>query len=601
MIRLSGRSFSLLLALLAFASANLFAQSFDTLVMPGKISEAHAKIEKECKKCHLPFKRTEQSGLCMDCHKDTAKDVKTKRGFHGVSPDVNGKECKSCHAEHKGREAKIAVFDQKKFNHSHTGFAVDNAHAKIECDSCHKSGKKFREVTSTCVSCHNKDDKHKNSLGEKCEACHNDVSWKEAKFDHSKTRFALTGKHNTAKCDTCHANNRYKDTPRTCLACHKKDDTHKGRYGQKCETCHNATDWKNQFNHEKQGHYALLGKHATAKCETCHKAPLYTEKLGTKCMSCHKADDVHKGSLGDKCEKCHNERGWKTTSFDHTRDTKFPLANKHKSAKCESCHTKGVTVKLETTCLACHLKNDDHKGTYGKECQTCHNDAAWKPSTFNHAKTSKYTLRDAHAKIKCDACHGTGKLFVKDGAKPLKMECLACHKKDDKHAGQLGERCESCHNEKKWDGIGYDHNKSRFPLTGAHYKVECKLCHLTPKFKDASVICGTCHRKEDVHKQTLGNRCETCHNTRNWNSWDFDHTKQTSYLLDGAHSKVKCSACHRVAVALSDTKTLAAPLSKMCFGCHNGDDTHHGGFGQLCERCHITQDWKKVKLGTARH
>jgi predicted CXXCH cytochrome family protein len=114
-------TFSLFAALFCALSSPLAsAQSFETLVMPGKLTEAHAKIEKECTKCHAPFKKAEQSKLCLDCHKPVAEDVAAKRGFHGLAPAVQGKECKSCHADHKGRETKIAAFDTTKFNHAHT-------------------------------------------------------------------------------------------------------------------------------------------------------------------------------------------------------------------------------------------------------------------------------------------------------------------------------------------------------------------------------------------------------------------------------------------------------------------------------------------------
>jgi hypothetical protein len=581
----------------ALSSSLASAQSFETLVMPGKLTEAHAKIEKECTKCHAPFKKAEQSKLCLDCHKPVAEDVAAKRGFHGLSPAVQGKECKSCHADHKGREAKIAAFDSSKFNHSHTDFVLRNAHQNLECKSCHRAQDKYRDAASTCIACHRKDDKHKGSLGEKCESCHSDKTWKDAKFDHEKTRFSLSGKHADAKCDTCHVNNNYKDTPRTCIACHRKDDAHKGRYGEKCETCHNADNWKSQFSHAKQTRFALLGKHASTKCDSCHTKPLYSEKPPIKCVACHTKDDVHKGSLGEKCESCHKETGWSATNFDHNRDTHFSLFNKHKTAVCSACHKNGLKEKLPTECDSCHKKDDSHKGNFGRSCETCHNDKGWKPSTFDHAKSTRYPLKQAHAQLKCDGCH-TGILYVKSGGKALATECYSCHRKDDAHKGQLGERCDSCHNETKWTGVPYDHSQSRFKLTGLHAHTQCRACHKTPAFKDAPIACAKCHVGDDVHKNTLGSKCDLCHNTRSWTAWDFNHTKQTSFLLDGAHEKLSCGKCHKQP-ARADSASIA-DISRTCFGCHSGDDIHSGGFGQQCERCHVTRDWRTLNPGITR-
>ncbi|MBL0123285.1 MAG: cytochrome C [Betaproteobacteria bacterium] len=569
-------------------------QAFEGLVMPGKVIAGHAKIEMQCDKCHTKFKKSDQRRLCLDCHKPVAEDLKANRGFHSLSPTVKDKECNVCHTDHKGRDADVAPVDSKAFDHAHTDFALKGAHQKAECSACHAAKIKYRDAPLTCIGCHKKDDKHKGDLGNKCVDCHNENTWKEVKFDHSKTRFALVGKHDTAKCEACHANERYKNTPRTCIGCHKKDDNHKGRYGEKCETCHHAEDWKSQFNHARQARYPLLGKHLTAKCDACHRAPLYTEKLPTRCVACHLKDDSHKGSLGDKCETCHKEIGWTKTNFDHNKETKFPLYNKHKSTPCGSCHKTGLKAKLPTTCIECHRADDSHKGDYGKACDSCHNDKGWKPSIFDHTKSTKFPLKFSHASAKCEGCH-KGTLYVKDGGKAAPQNCNACHKNDDAHQGQLGERCETCHDERKWPGVVYDHNKSRFKLVGAHARSECKSCHKTPKFKDAPMVCGGCHTADDLHKGRMGGKCDLCHNSRTWKAWDYDHARQARFPLDGAHAKITCEACHRKAASGSSEPIPAVPRN--CVGCHAADDTHSGGFGQQCERCHVTRDWRTLKPG----
>ncbi len=57
----------------------------NALVMPGKLSEAHAKLEGECRNCHAAFKKSAQSELCLDCHNHqaVAEDIASGRGFHG--------------------------------------------------------------------------------------------------------------------------------------------------------------------------------------------------------------------------------------------------------------------------------------------------------------------------------------------------------------------------------------------------------------------------------------------------------------------------------------------------------------------------------------
>jgi len=45
------------------------ALNFESIFMPGKLIQGHAKYEEQCKKCHSRFEKGHQAGLCLDCHK----------------------------------------------------------------------------------------------------------------------------------------------------------------------------------------------------------------------------------------------------------------------------------------------------------------------------------------------------------------------------------------------------------------------------------------------------------------------------------------------------------------------------------------------------
>lgn len=446
-------TFWLLTIFVALAMPTAHAESVETAIMPGQVIQEHADLEGDCKKCHVRFDKKAQTGLCLDCHKDVARDTREKQGYHGRIPE---QECRSCHTEHKGRVMNIAAINPKTFDHRLTDFPLKGGHLgpKAECRRCHAAGKKFREAPSECVACHLKDDKHKGSLGKECADCHNEKSWKDTKFDHAKTRFPLTGKHRDVLCKGCHADPKFKGAPTQCVACHRKDDQRTG----------------------------------------------------------------HHGKFGDKCETCHTDRGWKTIRFDHNRDTQYPLKGKHTLAKCTSCHT-GFLYREKIT----------------------------------------------------------------------STRCVACHLKDDKHKGQEGKLCESCHNEGSWKESHFDHGLARFPLLGKHTKVECKKCHTTPAFKDAKSECFACHKKDDKHKMRFGTECGTCHNANSWKAWSFDHDRRTRFRLDGAHKGLDCHACH-----IKPTSGKIS-LSGNCASCHSGDDIHDGGFGPNCQRCHETSSFRKLK------
>jgi len=579
------------LALLLAGGAQ--AQGIESIMAPGKLIQGHAKYEDECAQCHVKLDRKGQDRLCMDCHKPVGADVRGKTGFHGrlEQPAV----CKDCHSDHKGRDYVSTEIDEKKFDHDNkTDYALKGKHAEVACEKCHVSGKKHREAAQDCNTCHKKDDKHKGSLGPKCADCHTERDWKEVKFDHDTTKFPLTGKHVDVKCSDCHKDETYKDNPKTCYACHKKIDDqkgHKGQYGEKCEACHGTKAWKPAtFNHDEDTKYDLRGKHRTTACKECHSGNPYKEKAKQECYACHKKDDKHKDTLGTNCGACHTEKNWKEVGkFDHDK-TDFPLLGKHAKAECKACHKSVMYKEAPKDCFGCHEKDDKHKSNLGKACGDCHGAQDWKDTTgrFKHEKT-KFPLRNAHAApaVKCSACHKNLESY-----RDTPLACLACHKKDDKHETQLGEKCETCHNDKAWKGTTYNHGKSRFPLTGRHIVAECKKCHETLRYKDAPEDCYSCHKKEDKHKLVFGVKCESCHSTRAWTTWSFDHNTRTKYKLESSHLKVKCDACHKKEAPAGKD---AAPQSTACVSCHRTDDVHTGGFGPRCDQCHVVESWKKVK------
>lgn len=566
------------------------AQGIESVLNPGKVIEGHAKWEDDCKQCHIRFDRDAQDRLCMACHEKVGQDVRAKTGLHGRQKQ---QACRDCHTDHKGRAAKIAEFDKQRFDHTVTDYALRGKHLKTECSACHEPARKYREAPLECNACHRKDDVHKGSLGAKCADCHTESNWKEARFDHSKTRFALTGKHIDTPCAECHKDKNYKETPRTCVACHKRvDDTkgHKGQFGDRCESCHGTKSWKgSSFNHDTETKYPLRGKHRSAECADCHTGHLYKTQLASDCFSCHKADDKHKGSLGKECGSCHTELGWKQKSkFDHAK-TSFPLLGKHIDTECKACHKSAMFKEAPKECVACHKKDDKHEATLGTQCGDCHTERNWKTTTgrFDHDRT-KFKLRNAHAlpAVKCSACHKDLRSF-----RQTPLDCLSCHKKDDKHEGQQGTKCEQCHTDTSWKVADFDHARTRFPLTGKHLVAACKDCHATPRYKDAKSDCYSCHRKEDKHQFKLGPKCESCHSTRDWVSWSFDHNQRSDYKLAGAHIKVACEACHTQPAPRGKD---IAPVGSSCISCHRRDDPHDGDFGQRCEQCHVPQSWKRI-------
>lgn len=580
-----------LLGLIAMAmAAPALSQSImERLITPGPLSGPHARLESKCDSCHSSFRKEAQNAKCAACHKGVAGDIASGTRFHGRFGPARTGSCKACHSEHKGRGLQLIRLDRGSFNHGLTDFALTGAHARASCAGCHGSGSNYRGVARDCAACHAAKDPHRGQLGKACQNCHSTAAWKPVQgFDHGRTGFALTGAHRQAACMDCHAGQRWKRLGTSCVACHARDDAHRGSRGTNCASCHNTSAWRAvTFDHDSTG-FPLVGGHATAACAACHGANNANRHPVRTCIGCHAKDDKHKGANGTDCASCHNPRSWTLTSFDHDRMTRFPLKGAHRSAECAACHKQPPkVVKPPVTCIGCHAADDAHKGTRGQDCERCHTATAWKSVNFNHDTMTRFPLAGKHAALPCQSCHIRPASELK-----LSAECGACHAKDDAHAGKLGQACGRCHDSNSWRGkVRFDHDLTRFPLLGKHAQLACAACHSDKGFTARGLTCAACH-DDKHHLGALGTpaSCRNCHNTLDWKTWSFDHDSATQFALTGRHKGLICSACHARA---GDP----AKLGTQCVDCHRRNDVHHGGFGEDCERCHVTEGFNRIRIG----
>jgi len=484
---------------------------------------------------------------------------------------------------------------------------VIEGHAEFEsdCSDCHVAFSRNKQ-SALCLDCH-EDVANDLQTGrgyhglataiktETCAACHSDHKGRSAdiinldrtRFDHQFTDFGLSGAHVEADCQDCHADDViYREAPSACFDCHTEDDQHDGNLGKECQSCHGTEDWVEvKFDHEVETGYALLGGHQQVTCTDCHAEQQYLD-TPTDCYGCHRADDTHKGLNGSDCAFCHVSRSWTETIFDHAAETKFELFGQHGQIACADCHSdNNFDTAVDTECVACHRKDDEHQGDYGDDCGACHTENRWPEIKFLHDQDTDFPLLGLHRDTGCVDCHVT----PMHQSNPA-TDCLSCHQSEDLHEGQLGELCGSCHNEHSWTAeVRFDHGLSVFPLIGGHADTECSGCHETPRFKDALGRCVDCHSADDTHKETLGSACGDCHNPVDWLFWDFEHNSRSEFELDGAHSDLACVACHKRPVK------EAINLSHSCASCHRADDVHRGEFGDDCRRCHSTENFHSVE------
>jgi hypothetical protein len=487
------------------------AAQIETLLMPGKVTQAHAKIEGECASCHDRSDRNRQAALCAGCHENIAEDLRTQQGFHGRLIGGERMQCRACHSEHQGRDADIVRFVPEQFDHSRTDFALQDMHAALPCGSCHAADKRFRDAPSGCHDCHRDDEPHAGKLGTDCASCHETSAWSRIRFDHGRTDFPLNGRHDGLACAACHLQNRYEGTPQRCVSCHAPDDPHRGSRGDDCGKCHTTAQWATRkFDHAGETGFALDGAHAQTACTGCHTSGRMQDPIPKDCHGCHKAQDAHAGRFGVECATCHDAIRWRQTHFDHAREAKFELLGAHAELDCHACHSAAVSKqKLARECVACHRGNDVHAGRLGAECESCHVPDGWRVDVaFDHDLTD-FPLIGLHVAVPCEQCHLTP--AYKDGP----SDCYGCHRSADKHEGSLGPKCESCHSPNGWNLWEFDHESvTGFALSGSHSTLQCADCHRQPP--SAAKLgreCVSCHANDDVHFGDFGRQCQRCHST----------------------------------------------------------------------------------------
>ena len=500
-----------------------------------------------CRACHTaqhisPVQRTLLAGKdlthtwlgltsgCTSCHED-----KHQGRF--------GSNCSQCHTTSGWQNTRI---EERGFDHSKTLFPLTGTHRRTLCRSCHTpdaggqprwSGLKF----ANCSDCHL--DPHKGEFKQGCDSCHHTTSWSESKFtstfDHSKTGFPLLGKHAEVTCVKCHNGEDFRMpiAHSACADCHKPDP-HQGQFasradGGRCESCHTVNGWSpstfSVADHAKTG-FPLVFPHANVECAQCHVPAGAATRFKLKfaaCVDCHK--DQHAGQFAaapwdNHCEQCHNGASFKTTTYTlaiHQKSS-YPLTGSHEAVPCDQCHkpAPGSTVTLyhfrTSGCTTCH--EDVHKGQFAERvtaldktgkprgCTVCHSTGAWNDlSKFDHDQT-RFQLRGYHRAVACMDCHKPPNMevtlvHVRFDSAP--KQCSDCH--ENPHTDQFGARkkdCASCHNTNKWKPSTFDHDKTSFPLRGAHEGVACSACHTLKRpvngepvlfYKPTPTACSSCH------------------------------------------------------------------------------------------------------------
>ena len=433
-----------------------------------------------------------------------------------------------------------------------------------------------------------------------------------------------------------------------------------------------------------KAHAALEG---LSNCTKCHEAG--KQLTAAICLACHTelrgrvagGRGLHGRLAGHACEECHHDHQGRDaplvdwgpagkSKFDHAR-TGTPLRGKHAGAACEKCHEQRRIVDADIrtlvskthretylgmagTCAGCHF--DEHRGQIGTDCQRCHGESAWKPAAgFQHAR-ARYPLEGKHAAVACAKCHPSKEDPAGPQAFPAAVaakfavfrpvpfaSCQDCHK--DPHAGRFGPACASCHAATSWKDLRGGakerafHEKTKYPLRGAHAAVACGACHgpwpgVPAKYRGMAFgTCGDCHADAHAGQITKIAACDRCHTLESFATvrYEVEDHARTRYPLEGAHRAVACVRCHPRSPDLPRTLSVVAvqlpgkaptpprfvqaklerpppaspavfwmpPAPERCEACHQ--DPHSGQFAQRsekqgCAACHLVAAFSQLRF-----
>ena len=328
----------------------------------------------------------------------------------------------------------------------------------MQCNACHTTDYNEAQNPNHTTA----------GISTQCETCHTPTAWIPSQFDHTATTgFALTGGHSGKQCAECHTGNTTSASSE-CISCHQANYNEapnhvSQKFPTNCLQCHNTNNWEeNTFNHNNTA-FPLTGAHIATECAACHTSG-YTG-TPTLCSSCHQTvynstTNPNHSSLGlsTNCNDCHTTNpGWEPALFPNHQDY-YALQGAHSAiaTNCNLCHAGNYT-STPNTCFGCH--SADYNATtdpahstaqFPTDCQSCHTETAWVPSTFNHDSQyfPIYSGKHQGKWSKCTECHTQPTNY-------LVFSCIDCHEHnrtdmDNEHQGENGyvynsANCYACH------------------------------------------------------------------------------------------------------------------------------------------------------------
>jgi len=268
--------------------------------------------------------------------------------------------------------------------------------------------------------------------------------------------------------------------------------------------------------------------HKEVTCVECHIPPGISSEVEKKMEGLSMMVSYVTGTYGTNpwaevsdaaCLECHQRRllygkeVFQNILFDHAPH--LAELRREKRLRCTSCHSQivqGSHIAVTTsTCVLCHFKDQStNAGT--AECTLCHaipEKVIEKANlSFDHGDVKRFDMQ-------CSWCHA--RVTKGDGSAP-KQRCFICHNDPERLAQ-------------------YDDHLGLHRIHVTDHKVECLHCHTEIQ-----------HGSFEVHAETVGTSCNTCHSDGHSPQRDLYvgiggkgvHPRPSAMYLAGIH----CEGCH---------------------------------------------------------
>lgn len=216
--------------------------SWQSIIQPGPLSEAHTFLADDCGACHTPIAGIDRDD-CVSCH--AAPERLLARQPTAFHREIG--ECRGCHLEHRGDEAHpthmehalLAEFGRDMIR-SRAPEAGARLNAQLQMLDQHRAaliGDRPLDAATfalDCAGCHANEDPHWEFFGDDCVACHELERWTLDAFVHPAP--------SSSECAQCHQAPGSHYMMHFQMISQQVAGKHKAAL-EACSECHQTTAW----------------------------------------------------------------------------------------------------------------------------------------------------------------------------------------------------------------------------------------------------------------------------------------------------------------------------------------------------------------------